>query len=199
MIKELGNLPKGLLFILSAPTATGKTTLANMLVKENSSIIRSISCTTRKPRAGEINGRDYYFISEKEFLQKRKNNEFLEWAEVFGNYYGTLKKTVDENLAKGLHVLLVIDVQGAFQVKEKEEVTMVFLLPPSLETLKNRFADRNTEEKKEFEKRLKSLKNEIKASEKYDYIVINEELSIAYNVIKAIFIAEEHRTKNMRR
>src|SRR3989338_10210459 len=128
---------KGRLFVISASSGTGKTTLANELLREDACLVQSVSCTTRPPRSGETEGKDYYFISKNEFLEKKKKKEFLEWANVFGRYYGTPKQKVESLLRQGKDVLLVIDVQGAKQVKQTRPDPVVFFLsPPSKEELK---------------------------------------------------------------
>jgi len=141
----LGGLNQGLVFVISAPAGTGKTTLVRMLREEFHCIVESVSYTTRTPRVNEIPGRDYYFISPEEFKQKIGEGEFLEFAQVFGNYYGTSRKFVEGQQEKGKHVVLVIDTQGALQLKGKIEAIFIFISPPNLEELKFRLHSRKSE------------------------------------------------------
>ncbi len=193
MTRIIGNLKEGLLFVMSAPAGTGKTTLAQMLCEEFCCIKESISCTTRPPRHGEIDGQHYHFLTEKDFKAKIKKNEFLEYAEVFGHFYGTLKATVDADRKKGSHVILVIDTQGALQLKEKVKGSFIFLSPPNLEELKERLHRRKTETEESIEKRLSWAREELKMIEHYDYHIVNDNLIVAYDALRSIIIAEEHR------
>lgn len=196
--KLLGNLKKGLLFIISAPAGTGKTTLTRMLTKEFDCVIESISYTTRNPRNGEIEGVDYFYISEKEFQNKIKNNEFLEHAKVYNNYYGTSKKFVDEKLNEGKHVVLVIDTQGAINLRNKIDAVYIFLSPPDIEELKKRMHLRKDESDKEMAIRLDWAKEEMKKIGFYDYNITNIDLKTSYEILRSIFIAEEHKLKNLK-
>jgi len=193
--KVLGNLERGLFFILSAPAGTGKTTLVNKLQKEFDCVVESVSFTTRKPRQDEIDGVHYTFISDDEFAKKIKNKDFLEYAKVFDNYYGTDKNRVMDLQTKGKHVFLVIDTQGAMQLRGKLPGIFIFLLPPSKEVLKSRLRARQTEDEKETVLRLSQAEKEMLSAEHYDYVVVNDELSVAYDVLRSIVIAEEHRQK----
>lgn len=184
---------KGKLFILSAPAGTGKTTLIEKITKEFPHIKQSISFTTRKSRGEEIDGVHYFFISKDEFEKKIQENEFLEYIELYGNYYGTSKKWVEEELEKGHHVVLVIDTQGALSLRNKVRSTYIFVSPPSLETLKERLVQRQTETLEVIEKRLSCAEREIEQGKEYDYKIINDKLDDAYLALKSIFIAEEHR------
>lgn len=196
MEKLLGNLSKGLIFVISAPAGTGKTTLLRMLRDEFNCVVGSISCTTRMPRAGEIHGKDYYFISTEEFEEKIKNDEFLEYAKVFDDYYGTLKATVMQEQEKGRHVVLVIDTQGAMQVKKKKVPScFIFISPPTLQELRERLFKRNTEHPERIEQRLSWAKHEMEMMIHYDYHFVNDNLAKAYEILRSIFIAEEHKTK----
>ena len=193
--KMLGNLKKGIFFILSAPAGTGKTTLTRMLTKNHSNIVECISYTTRPPRKGETEGKDYFFISEDEFKKKLKNGEFLEHAKVFDYYYGTSKKFIEDRLAHNIHVFLVIDTQGAQMLKNKIDGVYIFLTPPSIEELRLRMLNRNDLENGEIEKRLKWAQEEMKKIINYDYNITNIDLNITYEVLKAIIVAEEHKVK----
>ena len=193
--KVLGNvLDKGLFFIVSAPAGTGKTTLVNKLTEEFNCVVRSISYTTRKARKGEIDGKDYFFISEEEFKKKIENDEFLEYANVFGNYYGTSKEFVEKTTREKKHVVLVIDTQGAINLREKKIVgTYIFIAPLNIEVLKKRMEKRDLDTEESIEKRLSWVQKEMEKMKYYDYCVINDELQVAYEVLRSIFIAEEHR------
>jgi guanylate kinase len=193
--KLLGNLPKGLIFVLSAPAGTGKTTLVKMLQEEFDCVTESISCTTRLPRAGEIPNKDYRFLTLKEFEEKKEAGDFLEYAEVFGHYYGTSKDYVLSEQDKGKHVILVIDTQGALKLKGKIPATFIFLKPPSLEELKTRLLKRRTESSKVIEERLAWAKEELERVKHYDYCIINDNLDTAYQVLRSILIAEERRVE----
>ena len=187
-IKPQGNLEKGRLFVVSAPSGTGKTTLVKMLTDEFDAVVRSISCTTRKMRPGDKEGVDYHFVSREEFEKREKAGEFLESAAVYDDHYGTLKKTVAELQNQGKHVVLVIDTQGAEKVREKTEATLIFIAPPSLEELKRRLMNRNTESNSSIEERLSWAQEEIEKGKSYDYFIVNEDLQTAYEVLRSIFI-----------
>ncbi len=183
---------KGILFIISAPSGSGKTTLCNKLVESLGKISRSISMTTRPPRAGERDGVDYIFIQKEEFLKRKKRNEFLEWAKVLDEYYGTPKKYVKHVLDKGYDVLLNIDIQGAMKIKriKKMKAVYIFVLPPSLVMLKERLVRRSTDSKKEVAKRLRLAKKEMSYLSKYDYVVVNNLLESALDNLRSIVTAE---------
>ncbi len=196
MQKLLGNLPKGLVFVVSAPAGTGKTTLVRMLAQEFTCVHESISCTTRPPRPGEVDGKDYYFLTKEQFEEKKQSGDFLEHAEVFGHNYGTSHSLVIEQQAMGNHVFLVIDTQGALQLKKKQfSAVYIFLSPPSHEELKERLVRRKTEEMEVIEKRLSWAKAEMSMVANYDYHIINDNLNMAYAVLRSIVIAEEHRVQ----
>lgn len=196
MSNVLGNASKGLLFVLSAPAGTGKTTISEKLQKEfPGQVVQNVSCTTRSPRDHEVNGKHYHFFDKPQFRKLIDEDAFLEYAEVYGHYYGTLRKTVEETIKEGKHVLLVIDTQGALHVQKKIDSTLIFLKPPSIEELFERLRSRSTESTQEIETRIKQAEYELKQSVHYDYIVVNDELEIAYDVVRSIIIAEEHRRK----
>lgn len=187
---------KGVLFIISAPSGSGKTTLCARLVESVDSLYRSISMTTRAPRPGEKDGMDYIFIEKPEFLKRLRKNEFLEWAKVFGEYYGTPKKHIAHMIKRGSDVLLSIDVQGAMKIKRlKLDAVYIFILPPSMTMLKERLVNRSTDSKKAIRERLNVSKKEIACSRKYDYIVVNNRLESALDNLRAIIIAERCRTR----
>ncbi len=185
---------KGILFIISAPSGSGKTTLCNRLVDSTGGLSRSISMTTRPPRVGERDGMDYIFIEKEEFLKRKKKNEFLEWAKVFNEYYGTPKRYVKHLVAKGQDVLLSIDVQGAMKIKRLGIKTVyIFILPPSMAKLKERLVGRSTDSKKVIAKRLKIAKKELSYFPRYDYVVVNKVLESAIENLRSIIIAERCR------
>jgi len=146
---------RGLLIVVSGPSGAGKDTVCNRLVEEQRNVWISVSMTSREPRKNEVNGKDYYFITKEEFEEKIKNEEFLEYAVVHNNqYYGTPKSKIEEKLSKGIDVILVIDIQGALKIKEQiEEALFIFILPPSMEELKKRLIERNTETKENSQRR----------------------------------------------
>lgn len=167
---------KGKLIIVSGPSGSGKSTVTK-IVKDKLNIPLSISATTRNPRDGEIDGKDYFFLSKEEFKNKIDNDEFYEYAEVHGNYYGTLKKTVEENLDKGLNVILEIDVQGALIAKEKKkDAILVFFRTKDMDILEKRLRDRKTDSEEIIQTRLKNAETELKYEDKYNYTIINENL-----------------------
>ena len=180
---------KGRLFVISGPSGTGKGTICKELIKDDK-IRLSVSMTTRKPREGEVHGVSYYFATKEEFLQKIDAGGFLEYAEVFGNYYGTPKMEVLELLDKGMDVLLEIDVQGALQIKDVyPEAVLVFILPPSMEELRARLTGRATETQDVVERRLGEAAKEISYVKQYDYAVINDDLEEAIDNVKMVIKA----------
>ncbi len=183
----------GIPFILSGPTGSGKTTLAQRLVQEFPTVVVSVSFTTRDPRHMEVEGRDYFFVSEKEFKQRISAGDFLEHVELYGCYYGTSREWVQQQCVQGKHVFLVIDTQGARMVKQSLKCCSIFLVPPSLGELERRLELRSTESKDVIQKRLEWDKKEIEASRDYDYQVVNDDLETAYHVLRSIVIAETHR------
>ena len=187
---------KGILFIISAPSGSGKTTLCARLVESVDSLYRSISMTTRAPRPGEKDGMDYIFIEKPEFIKRQKKNEFLEWAKVFGEYYGTPKKHILHMLKRSSDVLLSIDVQGAMKIKRlKLSAVYIFIMPPSLEMLRERLINRSTDSKDAIRQRLNIAKKEIERSQKYDYVIINNKLESALDSLRAVIIAERCKMK----
>lgn len=191
----LGNLKRGLVFILSAPAGTGKTTLVQKLVSEFPAVVASVSYTTRAPRIGEINGLHYHFVDEAEFLNRIAKDEFIEYVQLYGDYYGTSRVWLEEQLDQGKHVFLVIDTQGALLLKEKIKATYIFVSPPSLEILEKRLLVRKTESQDVIQRRLVWAQQEMSAKGAYDYLIINNELDTAYQVLRSIVIAEEHRIR----
>jgi len=192
-IPLLGDSPRGQLFIVSAPAGTGKTTLVEMLTEEFPSVVRSISFTTRKPRKAEVDGVDYYFISEAEFEEKSAAGEFLEYVKLYNTSYGTSKLWVERALSLGKHVVLVIDTQGGLKLKKESVGTFIFIQPPSLETLRERLLKRNTESEEVIAERLAWAKKEMDDAVFYDYKIVNDDLNTAYQILRSILIAEAHR------
>ena len=171
-----GFLMKGKLIIVSGPSGSGKSTVTK-LVKDRLNIPLSISATTRQPRVGEIDGKDYFFLTKEIFEQKIKNDEFYEYANVHGNYYGTLKEVVESNLNKGLNLILEIDVQGALIAKEKKkDAILVFFRTKDMETLENRLRNRKTDSEEVIQLRLKNAKKELEYEPKYDRTIINDDI-----------------------
>jgi guanylate kinase len=177
--------------ILSAPSGGGKTTIARELLRRRSDVGYSISCTTRAPRPNETTGADYHFLSREEFLRRRAAGEFAESAEVHGNLYGTLRSEIARVLARGQHVVMDIDVQGARQIREAfPRVVTVFVLPPSGEVLLDRLRARKTESPEQLVARLHSALQELRAVDEYEYVVVNDDLEHAVQRIEAILDAE---------
>jgi len=177
--------------ILSSPSGGGKTTIARELLRKRSDLGYSVSCTTRAPRIGEANGKDYYFLSRAEFESKRDAGEFAESADVHGNLYGTLRSEVERVLTAGKHVVMDIDVQGAQQFTRvfPESVT-IFVLPPSAETLLERLRQRQTESRAQLARRLQSALQELQSVDLYQYVVVNDQLQRAVGRVSAIIDAE---------
>ena len=182
----------GIMIILSSPSGAGKTTLVNLLSKNNNFEI-SISHTTRKPRPNESDGKDYYFVSDQEFKRLIKNEEFLEYAKVFNNYYGTTRTPVINNLNKGKNVLFDIDWQGADQIKNKNldfKLITFFILPPSKEILYERLSNRDMKDKLIVEERMKQFERDVLHWINYNYVVINDDLNSCYDKIQNLIKAE---------
>ena len=184
--------------VLSAPSGGGKTTVTRDLRKRRSDVGYSVSCTTRQPRAGELNGVDYHFVTEAEFFARRERGDFAEWAVVHGHWYGTLKAEVQAVLDGGRHVLMDIDVRGAAQFGVAYPTcVMVFLLPPSVEVLVERLQARHTENTATLLTRLKSAHAELGEVGRYHYVVVNEELEAAVARVSSIIDAEEVRRERV--
>lgn len=193
---------KGLIFILSSPSGAGKTTVSKKILEEDEYIQPSISCTTRKPRTNENNGKDYFFITQQQFLEKIKNDEFIEYAEVFNNHYGTPKDFVESTLKKGIDILFDIDWQGTQQVHAKypEDVVRVFILPPSIDILEKRLTERATDHSNIIQARMKEAISEMSHFAEYDYVVINENIQQTVKDVYNILCAERlkrHRQKGI--
>ena len=181
---------KGLLVVVSGPSGAGKGTICQALL-EKTPLAYSVSATTRKPRAGEVDGESYYFLSVEAFEKMIEKDELLEWARVYDNYYGTPLKKVEEKLAAGEDILLEIDTQGAMKVREKfPEGVYIFILPPSLAELERRIRGRDTETEDVLQKRLAAAIDEIEAGKCYKYVVTNDEVDGAVDSVCAILAAE---------
>ena len=188
------NNRRGVLFVVSGPSGAGKGTICQELRARRPQLKISVSATTRVPRPGEIEGVHYFFRTKEEFLAMRERGEFLEWAEVYGNFYGTPVKYVRDALERGEDMLLEIDVQGALNVKKIfPEAAMVFVVPPSLEILKQRLSDRGTETPEALERRCAAARDELSTMMQYDYFVVNDDLKTAACQVDAILTAETRR------
>ncbi len=185
---------KGILYVISGPSGAGKGTVMSHFLPAHPDMFYSISATTRKARPGEEDGVNYYFMSREDFLQLREEDGFLEHAEFCGNCYGTPRKAVEEKLARGIDVVLEIEVQGAMQVMESyPEGVFIFIVPPSMEELRKRLIGRQTESEAVVEERLLRAREELRLAEKYTYTVINDVAENAAEVLSAILVAEEAR------
>lgn len=188
-----------LLVVVSSPSGGGKTTVIRHLLKRHSDFHRSVSVTTRPKRAGEKEGHDYHFVSERQFRRLIKQRALLEWAQVHGNFYGTPRHTVDKASKHGWTVLFSLDVQGALSVKKKyPRAVLIFLLPPSWPELKRRLLSRNSDPKEALSVRLRNAKRELKAWKKYDYLVVNRKLSETVSQIESILLAERCRISRIK-
>lgn len=177
--------------ILSSPSGGGKTAITKALLAQRSDVGYSVSCTTRLPRAGESDGKDYYFLGQGEFMSRRERGEFAESAEVHGKMYGTLRREVDRVLSQGRHVIMDIDVQGARQFVEAfPESVLVFILPPSADVLLTRLTARKTEDRAALVRRMESALEELRAVSSYHYVVTNENLERAVAQVSAVIDAE---------
>lgn len=188
---------EGLLIVVSGPSGAGKGTICKRLLENNPSLGYSISATTRAPRTGEVNGVNYWFLSKEEFQKMIAEDGLLEWAEVYGNYYGTPAQKVRESLAQGKNIVLEIDTQGAALVREKfPDGVYIYILPPSLEELKRRIIGRGTDSAESIERRLSCAREEMGCvSEQYNYLVLNDEVDLAVSRIETIIEAEKYQVK----
>ncbi|MBZ4642756.1 MAG: guanylate kinase [Deferribacteraceae bacterium] len=190
----------GKLFVISAPSGAGKTSLCNELLKTYGNLEYSISYTTREPRADEVDGKDYFFVSEKVFRKMIENDEFIEWAEVHGNFYGTPKKFIEDKLKSGVNILLDIDPQGARQLRKRLNFGIyVFVIAPSIKELEERLRKRRSESEEKLRLRLENARKEVQFYKDYDYIIINKNFEKAFNELNAIYIAEHLRSKDVKK
>ncbi|MFU8793273.1 MAG: guanylate kinase [Acholeplasmataceae bacterium] len=188
---------RGLLVVISGPSGVGKGTVRKALFSlKNHDLVYSVSMTTRKPRPGEVDGVDYYFVDKETFLKRIEDNKFLEWAEFVGQYYGTPRDKVEEQLEKGKEVVLEIEVEGALQVrKQMKEAVFIFLVPPGKQALYDRLLERGTERIEVINERMKKADKEFPLAHKYDYIVVNDDVVNAADRIMAIIRAEHAKTE----
>ena len=193
----VANIRRGLLFVMSSPSGAGKTTLSRMLLASDPNITMSVSVTTRKPRTGEVEGKDYYFITKSRFAEMREGGALLEYAEVFGNFYGTPRAAVEQALAGGRDVLFDIDWQGTQQLEQAlpDDLVRVFILPPTAEALRQRLMTRNQDAPSVIAKRMAEASKEISHWLEYDYVVINDRIEDSRAQIAAILSAERLRRK----
>jgi len=188
---------RGLLLVMSSPSGAGKTTLSRALLAHDSNVIMSVSVTTRAPRPGEVEGKDYYFVSKERFAQMRDRGELLEYAEVFGNFYGTPRRPVEEALAQGRDVLFDIDWQGTQQLAQamEDDLVRIFILPPSAEALRVRLIQRAQDSSAVVAKRMAEAANEISHWPEYDYVIVNDSVAESNAQIGAILTAERLRRR----
>jgi guanylate kinase len=199
-MKESGmDQRKGLLFVVSAPSGAGKTTLCQEVTKKVPNLEHSISYTTREPRPGEVHGKDYFYVDHDEFQKMIENNEFLEWAEVHGRLYGTPREFLATITSQGADVILDIDSQGALQLKKKKvaDAVYIYILPPSFEALKARLMERKSESDEEISNRLKKAREEIWSYREYYYLIVNDDIKRAGKELQAIILAERIKMKRM--
>ena len=190
---------KSMMIVLSSPSGAGKTTLTKKLQKNNSNFHISISYTTREPRSNEVNGKDYYFVPRQDFEKLIQNKSFYEYATIFENYYGTPKEPVEKLLTSGKDILFDIDWQGTQQLKKIKSLPLLtfFIIPPDIQSLKDRLLQRNQDKKKSVEQRMGKFKEEIIHWKEYDYVVVNDNLDICYNKILETINSEKKGVKEV--
>jgi len=180
---------KGKIIVISAPSGTGKTTIVKNILDSVPELVFSVSATTRKKRNYEAEGKDYYFITEEEFLSRISKNEFVEWEKVYDYYYGTLKCYIDDNTAFGRNVILELDVNGAIAIKKiYNEAVLIYILPPDIDELVKRLKNRKTESEADFQKRIERAKMELSRKDEFDYLVLNKDLTKAVEETKKIIL-----------
>lgn len=185
---------QGQLIVVSGPSGAGKDTIISEVVKNNKNVWLSVSATSRKPRSGEVDGVNYFFLEKSDFEEKIKDDYFLEYAEYAGNYYGTPKEKILEKLDMGIDVILVIEIQGAMKIKELMPIALfIFIMPPNEKTLLKRLSGRKTEDKKKIVERFNIAYKEMNEVTKYNYVVVNDELDEAISKVEAIIKAEKCR------
>jgi len=187
---------EGLIFVVSAPSGAGKTSLCRAITDSLENLTHSISYTTRKPRPGEIDGRDYFFVAEDRFRDMIQAGDFAEWAEVHSNLYGTSRRVLDDMVVRGIDVILDIDTQGARQIKTKyDRAVYLFIMPPSLEILEERLRNRKSDKEEEIRKRMRRAQEEIRDYTMYEYIIVNRDFDRALTELRSIITAERCRTR----
>lgn len=180
---------KGKIFVFSAPSGAGKTTILKQILERFPELVVSVSATTRKPREGEINGKDYFFISEGEFLSKINNHDFVEWEKFYDYYYGTLKSSVEDTLDLGNSMIFEVDVKGALSIKKVfPHAYLIFIQPPDIAELKRRLEARNTESNEDLRKRVERAEMELNFKDMFDYVVINSDLELAVEKVNGIIL-----------
>ena len=190
-------MTSGLLILISAPSGAGKTSLVNEIVKRDGNLVKSISHTTRTKRTGEVNKQDYFFVTTNQFDQMIANKEFLEYAEVFGNFYGTSKTSVNEHRDLGRDVLLEIDWQGAQQIQDlNKEAVSIFVVPPGTKELETRLVNRGEDSKETINRRLSQAEGDMKKGRNYQYLIINDFFDDAVSNLLTIIAAERLKTSN---
>ncbi|MCX7985007.1 MAG: guanylate kinase [Bacteroidetes bacterium] len=176
------------LYVLSAPSGCGKTTIARAILQNHPEFLFSVSATTRPKRSGEVDGKDYYFLTREDFEQRIVRGELVEWEEIYGNYYGTLKSEVERALTQGVSMLFDIDVKGALSLRRAfpNTTVLIFIAPPSIETLRERLVNRNTEDEETLKRRLERVAMELAMQNEFDYVVINDDLQRAIQEVETI-------------
>ena len=189
---------EGVLYVISAPSGAGKTSLCKEIIDIFPNLRHSVSYTTRPPRNGEVHGRDYFFVGKEEFERMAEAGELAEWAEVHGNLYGTSLATLKESRSEGIDLILDIDCQGARQLKGRfEGGVYIFVLPPSIEELRRRLDNRSSDSQEVIERRINNAAGEIKEARWYDYIIVNDKFSEALEQLKSVLVAEQCRTTRL--
>lgn len=188
---------EGLLFVVSAPSGAGKTSLCRALTADLENLRHSVSYTTRNPRPGEIDGRDYHFVSLERFRQMIEAGDFAEYAEVHSNFYGTSRRVLDGMRAEGIDIILDIDTQGAKQIREKydDQAVFIFIMPPSLEILEERLRNRKSDHENEIKKRMQRARDEMRDYTAYNYVIVNRDFDRALVEIRSVITAERCRTR----
>jgi len=187
---------KGSIIVISAPSGAGKSSICDALVRSDSGMVNSVSCTTREPRNGEKNGTDYFFTAEKVFKSMIKGKKFAEWAKVHGNYYGTPKSFLEKTVKAGKNILLDIDVQGGINIKKQyPDACMIFIMTPDFKTLKERLIARNKDSRQTIKIRLENAKKELEFLGKYEYLVINDKLPEAVDAVRTIIKSQKYKIK----